>query len=94
MSTIPSWFAMEQREFESDFNESLRSGGDRLTAAKKALALGAAPCLITSFTTAFGFSSLIVASLPMVRQRGVILSLGPLLAFVLSIIQTPAFLNL
>ena len=74
------------------FNESLRSGGDRLTAAKKALALGAAPCLITSFTTSFGFSSLIVASLPMVRQLGVILSLGPLLAFVLSIILTPAFL--
>ena len=74
------------------FNESLRSGGNRLTAAKKALALGAAPCLITSFTTSFGFSSLIVASLPMVRQLGVILSLGPLLAFVLSIILTPAFL--
>lgn len=74
------------------FNESLRSGGDRLKAAKRALALGAAPCLITSFTTAFGFSSLIVASLPMVRQLGIILSLGPLLAFVLSIILTPAFL--
>lgn len=74
------------------FNENLRSGGDRLKAAKKALALGAAPCLITSFTTSFGFSSLIVASLPMVRQLGVILSLGPLLAFVLSIILTPAFL--
>lgn len=74
------------------FNESLRSGGDRLAAAKKALALGAAPCLITSFTTSFGFSSLIVASLPMIRQLGIILSLGPLLAFVLSIILTPAFL--
>lgn len=74
------------------FNERLRSGENRLTAAQKALALGAAPCLITSFTTSFGFSSLIVASLPMVRQLGVILSLGPLLAFVLSIILTPAFL--
>jgi len=74
------------------FNESLRLGGDRLSAAKRALALGAAPCLITSFTTSLGFSSLIVASLPMVRQLGVILSLGPLLAFILSITLTPAFL--
>jgi uncharacterized protein len=74
------------------FNESLRTAGDRITAAKKALTLGAGPCLVTSFTTSFGFSSLIVASLPMIRELGVVLSLGPLLAFVLSISLTPAFL--
>lgn len=74
------------------FNESLRSAGDRIAAAKKTLTLGAGPCLITSFTTSLGFSSLIVASLPMVQQLGIILSLGPLVAFVLSVILTPAFL--
>lgn len=74
------------------FNESYKEIGDRTGAAKKALYLGAGPCLVTSFTTAFGFSSLIVASVPMVRQLGVILSMGPLLAFVLSVALAPAFL--
>lgn len=74
------------------FNDCARSSGDPVAAAKESLMMGAGPCLITSFTTAFGFSSLIVASLPMVRQLGVILSLGPLLAFVLSVVLTPALL--
>jgi len=75
------------------FNECLREGGDRVAAAKESLMIGAGPCLVTSFTTAFGFSSLIVASMPMVRQLGVILSLGPLVAFVLSVVLTPALLT-
>lgn len=74
------------------FNESYKDVGDKVAAAKNALYLGAGPCLVTSFTTAFGFSSLIVASVPMVRQLGVILSMGPLAAFVLSVILAPAFL--
>lgn len=74
------------------YNECFKSIGDRISAAKAALMLGAAPCLVTSFTTAFGFSSLMVASVPMVRQLGLILSLGPLVAFILSIILTPALL--
>jgi len=74
------------------FNDCVRSSGDRIVAAKKSLMMGAGPCLVTSLTTAFGFSSLIVASLPMVRQLGIILSLGPLLAFVLAVVLTPALL--
>jgi len=74
------------------FNEGYKALGDRVAAAKNALYLGAGPCLITSFTTAFGFSSLIVASVPMVCQLGVILTGGPLIAFVLSVILVPAFL--
>ncbi|MFH1114048.1 MAG: MMPL family transporter [Pseudomonadota bacterium] len=74
------------------YNECFREIGQRLAAAKAALMLGAAPCLVTSFTTALGFSSLMAASVPMVRQLGLILSLGPLVAFILSVILAPALL--
>jgi hypothetical protein len=74
------------------YNQELREGNDPVAAAKLALRTGAGPCLITSFTTALGFSSLIVASFPMVQQLGMILSLGPLIAFVLAVVLTPALL--
>lgn len=74
------------------YNDYLRDGYDPIEAAKHALKTGAGPCLITSFTTSLGFSSLIVASFPMVQQLGLILSLGPLIAFILAVTLTPAFL--
>jgi predicted RND superfamily exporter protein len=79
--------------FVTHFNDRLHATGDRVVAAKQTLLIGAGPCLTTSFTTAFGFSSLLVASIPMVRQLGLILSLGPLLAFILAVVLTPAFLT-
>jgi predicted RND superfamily exporter protein len=74
------------------YNDSLRDGLDPVGAAKHALKTGAGPCLVTSFTTSLGFSSLMVASFPMVQQLGLILSLGPLIAFILAVSLTPAFL--
>jgi len=74
------------------YNDYLRDGHDPIGAAKHALRTGAGPCLVTSFTTSLGFSSLVVASFPMVQQLGLILSLGPLIAFILAVSLTPAFL--
>ncbi len=74
------------------YNDYLRDGYDPISAAKHALKRGAGPCLVTSFTTSLGFSSLMVASFPMVQQLGMILSLGPLIAFILAVSLTPAFL--
>ncbi len=74
------------------YNDSLRDGNGPIAAAKHALKTGAGPCLVTSFTTSLGFSSLVVASFPMVQQLGLILSLGPLIAFILAASLTPAFL--
>jgi len=74
------------------YNQYLREGNDPVAAAKMALRTGAGPCLVTSLTTSLGFSSLIVASFPMVQQLGMILALGPLTAFVLAVVLTPALL--
>jgi predicted RND superfamily exporter protein len=65
---------------------------DRVEAVKKALRVVGRPALMCSVTTSIAFATIMVSSIPMVFQLGLIMSLGVLLAFVLSIILTPTFL--
>jgi|GEM_PF-214881 len=54
----------------------------------------ARPCFICSATTAVGFGTLMVSSIPMVRQLGFIMSVGLIIAYCLTMILTPAFFSI
>jgi predicted RND superfamily exporter protein len=65
---------------------------DREQAAKMALRVVGRPALMCSLTTSIAFATIMISSIPMVRQLGLVMSVGVLMAFILSIILTPAFL--
>jgi len=65
---------------------------DQVEAVKESLRVVGRPALMCSITTSIAFATIMVSSIPMVRQLGLIMSLGVLLAFVLSVILTPACL--
>ncbi|MCG8618582.1 MAG: MMPL family transporter, partial [Desulfobacterales bacterium] len=58
---------------------------DHDSAFETALARVLRPCFMCALTTAFGFFSLTVSPVPMVRQAGLLIGLGVLLAFVLAL---------
>ena len=64
---------------------------DKIAAIKQTVRWLARPCLICSSTTAVGFGTLMVSSIPMVRQLGFIMSVGIVICFSLAMILTPAF---
>lgn len=64
---------------------------DKEAAIKKAVRWLARPCLICSATTAVGFGTLMVSSIPMVRQLGFIMAIGIMISSCLAIILAPAF---
>lgn len=66
----------------------------RLDAIRLAVRWLARPCLICSSTTAVGFGTLMVSSIPMVRQLGFIMSVGILISYCLTMILTPAFFSI
>lgn len=76
------------------FNERYSRISDRVEAARQALQILFIPCLMCSVTTAVGFASIMVTTIPMVFQLGLIMSLGVLFSFLLCMILTPAFLIL
>ncbi len=64
---------------------------DTIGALKKTVRWLVRPCLICSATTAVGFGSLMVSSIPMVHQLGFIMSVGIMISCVLAMVLTPAF---
>ncbi|MBI5568440.1 MAG: MMPL family transporter [Desulfomonile tiedjei] len=70
------------------FHETVQ---EKIGALKQAVRWLARPCLICTATTAVGFGTLMVSSIPMVRQLGFIMGVGVLLAYGLAMILTPAF---
>jgi len=50
------------------------------------------PCLMCSLTTAAGFLSLTISPVPMVREAGLTIAFGVILAFILTIITTSFYL--
>lgn len=66
---------------------------DKISALKQSVRWLARPCLICSTTTAVGFGTLMVSSIPMVRQLGFIMSVGILVSYCLAMILTPAFFS-
>jgi predicted RND superfamily exporter protein len=67
---------------------------DKISAIKQAVRWLARPCMICSATTAVGFGTLMVSSIPMVRQLGFIMSVGIIISYSLAMILTPAFFSL
>jgi uncharacterized protein len=64
---------------------------EKIGAIKQTVRWLTRPCLICSATTAVGFGTLMVSSIPMVRQLGFIMSVGIMISFSLAMILTPAF---
>jgi predicted RND superfamily exporter protein len=74
------------------FNERYQVVRDRVEAARQGLGVVFFPCFVCSVTTAVGFGTTMVTSIPMVFQLGLVMFLGVLLSFVMAVILTPAFL--
>ncbi|MDQ7782417.1 MAG: MMPL family transporter [Desulfomonilaceae bacterium] len=75
------------------FNERYSQVHDRAEAARQALYVVLVPCFMCSTTTSVGFGSIMVSTIPMVFQLGLIMSLGVMMSFVLCVVLTPAFLT-
>ncbi|HMK35951.1 MAG TPA: efflux RND transporter permease subunit [Desulfomonilaceae bacterium] len=67
---------------------------EKISAIKKSVRWLARPCMICSATTAVGFGTLMVSSIPMVRQLGFIMSVGIMISYCLAMALTPAFFSL
>jgi hypothetical protein len=74
------------------FNERYREVQDPVPAMEQALGTVARPCLMCALTTSTGFASIMVSTIPMVRQLGLIMALGVLLAYVLAVVSAPTLL--
>ncbi len=70
----------------------MRLEEDRFKAVRRALAIVMRPCLMCSITTAVAFATIMVSTIPMVQELGLVMFLGVLTSFVLALILTPAFL--
>jgi uncharacterized protein len=66
---------------------------NRIDALKKSVRWLARPCFICVATTAVGFGTLMISSIPMVRELGFIMSIGVIISYGLAIITTPAFFS-
>jgi len=76
------------------YHQFHRTATNKLDAIKLAVRWLARPCGICCMTTAVGFGSLMVSSIPMVRQLGFIMSVGILMSFCLTMILIPAIFSL
>jgi predicted RND superfamily exporter protein len=63
--------------------ESWRVGTDRVAAARRVLKHLAIACFLTSFTTAVGFASLLVAQTEMLRRFGMVAAIGVMVTYVI-----------
>lgn len=66
---------------------------NKIDALKKSVRWLARPCFMCVATTAVGFGTLMISSIPMVRELGFIMSIGVIVAYGLAIIMTPAFFS-
>ncbi|MGO9568625.1 MAG: efflux RND transporter permease subunit [Desulfomonilaceae bacterium] len=73
------------------FHQSVK---EKIPAIKLAVRWLARPCAICSATTAVGFGTLMVSSIPMVQQLGFIMSIGIMISYCLAMILTPAFFSI
>jgi len=74
------------------FNRYRQTEPNRVEAARQTVRLLTRPCLFCALTTAVGFGTCMVSSIPMVFQLGLVMSLGLIISFALAMILTPAFL--
>lgn len=78
----------------SKYLDELRGGNQKVKALQKAVKEVGIATLLTSFTTAVGFLTLLTSSIQPIREFGIYTAIGVVLAFVLSIVLLPAFLLL
>ncbi len=76
----------------SHYYESELCSIDREGAVKDSLRAVLRPCFMCALTTSVAFATIMVSSIPMVQQLGLVMSTGVLISFFVSIILTPAFL--
>lgn len=76
----------------SHYYDSELCSTDREGAVRESLLAVIRPCFMCALTTSVAFATIMVSSIPMVRQLGLVMSTGVLISFVVSIILTPAFL--
>ncbi|MDQ7782537.1 MAG: efflux RND transporter permease subunit [Desulfomonilaceae bacterium] len=76
----------------SHYYEEAESVEDKVEAVRASLAIVGRPCLMCSLTTSVAFATIMVSTIPMVQQLGLVMSLGVLISFVLAMTLTPAFL--
>ena len=74
----------------SHFNIAIRSTGDRREALLETFERAGSACFFTSITTAFGFGSLGISRLPVIRDMGLFAAFGIMSAFFISIIIVSA----
>ena len=67
---------------------------EKIPAIKLAVRWLARPCLICAAATAVGFGTLMVNSIPMVRQLGFIMSIGIMISYCLVMVLIPAFFSI
>lgn len=70
--------------------EELAAGRSAADALERAVEVTAHACLLTSVTTASGFFALLATGVPMLRELGLAIGLGVLLAYVVSLALVPA----
>lgn len=73
----------------SHFRLEFRRSGLHKEAILKSYQKAGRPCLFTSLTTAVGFGSLLVSSIPAIHNLGAFAAVGILCAFILSLILLP-----
>lgn len=74
------------------YYQNLGTTTDKSEAVKLALRMIGRPCLMCTLTTAVAFATVMISSIPMVQQLGFVMTCGVLIAYILAMILTPAFL--
>ena len=74
------------------FQESYRSGNDKINALKESYRINLQPIFFTSITTALGFLSMNISEMQPARDLGNIVAIGVVISFVLSLTLLPTFL--
>jgi len=93
MSTLPTLLIImgisEAVHVVGRYVEESRRTTDRVEASRRTLRQLAIACFLTSFTTAIGFGSLLVAQTEMLRRFGTVAGLGVMLSYLLLMLFVP-----
>lgn len=90
---IPVLAVADAVHLVSRFHEEARAGGPRHAAIVRATAHVGLACLLTTLTTAAGFSSLAVADMPILRHFGLFAALGMVFAYAVVLVVVPLVLG-
>lgn len=80
--------------FLTTYYEELGEGRTQMEAVEGIVRKVGAACLLTSFTAAIGFASLIVARIDIIKHMGVVAAAGLMLTYVVMLLLIPAVLSL